>query len=207
MPFPLLPLLVPLAGDHHHVALIGASEDALDRRGAVGLDLGAPVGAGDHGGDDLAGILAARVVGGHEHVVGEPRCGLAHEQPLGPVAVMPQPKTSRTPAFGERPCLAQDVLERGRCVGIVDEHGKRLPLVHRFEAARDARHVRDAARDDLVLDPHEPRERDHSQDVLDVEATPQPSVDPDAGRGEARLPRRPGRARRRASASPATART
>ena len=151
--------------------------DARDRRGAVGLDLGAPVGAGEDLVDDLAGSSLRGLSEVTTHVVGEPRAASPHERPLAPVAVAAAAEDQPDPALGERPCLAQDVLERVRCVGVVDEHGERLRLVHRLEAAGDARRrARRRARWPRPSIPTSRASRDGAQDVLDVEAAAQPRV-------------------------------
>ena len=64
---------------------------AAARGAAVGLDEGVgPHGGGDAGedvGDDRAGVLGARVVGGDDQLVGQLGAGGAHEGALGAVAV------------------------------------------------------------------------------------------------------------------------
>src|SRR4051812_1948828 len=127
----LLALLVPLAGDDHDVAVGGQADRLRDRRLAV--DLAAHVVALDAGEDlveDRLGVLRARVVAGHDDLVGELRREAPHQGPLAPVAVAagaehhdhssPRCQLARG---------AQDVLQRVGRVRVVDEHGEALALV------------------------------------------------------------------------------
>ena len=67
----------------------------------------------------------------------------------------------------------EDALEGVRCVRVVDDHGERLPLVHRLEPTGNAvrcptpRTIASSAR------PSSRARGDGTEDVLDVEATAQ----------------------------------
>ena len=65
----------------------GERDGAPDRAAPVGIDLDADAGALEHVLDDRERILAARVVGGHDHVVGALHGDGAHHGPLAAVAV------------------------------------------------------------------------------------------------------------------------
>ena len=84
---------------------------------------------------------------------------------------------------------AQDVLERVGRVGIVDEDGERLALVHGLEPPRHAAELFHAARDRVVLDPEQAGRRDRAEHVLDVEAAAQPRLELEPSGGEARSAR------------------
>ncbi len=87
----LLALLVALAGDDHDVAGRGRAPTARAAiaSAAVGEWSSRPVASACRRdlGDDRLGILRARVVGGHDHDVGQPRGDLAHQRALAAVAV------------------------------------------------------------------------------------------------------------------------
>src|SRR5207247_3241212 len=83
----LLTLLVPLARDHDDVVRLGGLDRVCDRGTAVPDDLRVAVDAGHDLVDDRAGILAARVVGGHDRDVRELGGDPAHDRALLAVAV------------------------------------------------------------------------------------------------------------------------
>src|SRR3954452_18298543 len=131
----LLALLVALAGDHEDVAGLGHLDRLLDRGAAVDLDLDARLAALEDRFDDRARVLVARVVGGDDRDVGPLAGDRAHERALGAVAVAAGAEDDDQAVLGERPGGAQDVVERVRGVGVVDEHRERLALVDGLEAA------------------------------------------------------------------------
>ena len=100
----------------------------------------------DDRGDDRVRVLRARVVGGHDHAVGEPSCGLAHQGPLLAVAIAARAEHAHQPPCAGLPeQLAgggQHVLERIGRVRVVHEHAEPLALLHRLEAAGHARRRR-----------------------------------------------------------------
>ena len=67
------------------------------------------------------GILAARVVGGHDSEVGELGRDLAHLRPLAAVAVAAARRRHRSTRPSELARGAQHILERVRRVRVVDE--------------------------------------------------------------------------------------
>src|SRR5262249_49327010 len=159
----LLPPLMTLARDHHHVALAGPRDRREDCLAPIGdrpsrRRLGRPAarvarvlgpaappvdptGAGHYLGDDLRGVLRARVVRGDDRHVGQGGSDLAHQRALAPIAVStgadptppPPPALARARQLARR---AQDVLQRVGSVGVVDQHGEILALVHRLESSR-----------------------------------------------------------------------
>ncbi len=147
-----LALLVPLAGDHDDVAVGCVPDGGADGRAPIGLhlDLGATPGAGEDLLDDGLRILRARVVGGYDEHVRQLPGGPSHERALGAVAVAAAAEDAHEPTLRDLPRRAQDVRERVRGVGIVDEHRERLALVDRLEAAGNACDMRDAAHDRIV---------------------------------------------------------
>src|SRR4051794_23976157 len=148
----LLALLVPLSGDHHDVTRLGRPDRLLDRGAPVDLDLDARATAFDDLGDDRARVLAARVVGRDDDDVRVLAHDGAHERALGTVAVAAGAEDDDHAPGRERPRRAQHVVERVRGVGVVDEHGERLALVDRLEAAGDAHGVREPVGDRRVID-------------------------------------------------------
>ena len=104
------------------------------------------VAVGDPGedlGDDRLGVLRARVVGGHDREVGEPR---RRSRPSagacrGRGRRRRRRRTTQPPAR-QRARGAQDVLQRVGRVGVVDEHGEVLALVDRLEAPGHAAGLR-----------------------------------------------------------------
>ena len=114
----LLALLVPLAGDHDHVARLGSGDRLGDRLAAVDVCARrrgpAPTRISL---DDRLGVLGARVVGGDDHPVGQPPGDLAHQRPLAAVAVAAAAEHHVQPAVGERRAAAASTFssESGVC--------------------------------------------------------------------------------------------
>ena len=103
----VLALLVPLAGDHDDVAVLGERDRARDRAPPVRVDLDVHAGSLEHVLDDRERLLGARVVGRHDRDVGELGGDLAHERPLAAVAVAARAEddddaTGPEPAGGAR---------------------------------------------------------------------------------------------------------
>ncbi len=69
------------------------------------------------------------------------------------------------------------MLERAGLVCVVDDHRKRLPLVHRLESSRDTADRLDPARDRCVVDAEQPSRRERTERVLGVEASAQLQLD------------------------------
>ena len=97
--------LVALAGDHDDVAGRGLADGQGDGGRPVGLDGDGGVGghAGADGLDDGERVLAARVVRGQDHPVGEAGRHLAHLRPLARVAVAAGADDDDHPAARPRP--------------------------------------------------------------------------------------------------------
>ena len=156
------------------------------------LDLGVaarPAGAGQDLGDDRAGVLRARVVGGDDDVVGQRRGGGAHERALGPVAVAAGAEDHEHATLAQAAGGPQDVLERVRGVGVVDEHREGLALVDGLEAAGRQLGPGQAGRDRLVADAERARGGDRAEGVEDVEAPRQRHGELELARAEARARR------------------
>ena len=170
----LLALLVALPGDHHHVARLGLLDHLRDRAAAVHLALGVRPGALHHLVDDRLRLLAARVVRGHEHAIGQPPRGIAHQRALAAVAVAARAEDHVQPTARDLARRAQHVLERVGRVGVVHEHAEVLALVHRLEAAR---HPAEPLQRDL-LHPQRAHRRHGSEHVLHVEEPGQRRLDP-----------------------------
>src|SRR3989441_7172873 len=85
--------LVTLSGDDDRVARLGPGEHGADRARTIGLGRDAarrgtgPAHADHDLVDDRLRPLRARVVGGHPHLVAEPRRDPAHDRALGAVPV------------------------------------------------------------------------------------------------------------------------
>ena len=136
----LLALLVALAGDQDGVARPGHGQGGPDGGPPVDLDQepARPGAAGDalgHLVDDRLRVLGAGVVGGDHGHVGQPPGDLAHQRPLGPVAVAAAAEDHDHPAAGDRPGRPEQVVEGVGGVGVVDQHGERLAGVDPLEAA------------------------------------------------------------------------
>src|SRR5215208_1789615 len=111
------------AGRHGQGGPDGGPAVDLDQEPARPGAAGHPL--GDLG-DDRLRDLGAGVVGGDHGHVGQPPGDLAHERPLGPVAVAAAAEDHDHPAAGDRPGRPQDVVERVGSVGVVDQDGERL---------------------------------------------------------------------------------
>ena len=175
-----LPGLMPLARDHHHVAILRRLEHACDSERPVWLDLRSPASPLEDLFDDRLRLLASWVVGRDDHIVGEARGDLTHERTLAAVAVAAASEDTVQTSCGDRPRFHEDVFQRFGRMRVVDQHGKRLPLVHRLEPARNPSDMLDASADRGILDTEEPGRSDRAQDILDVEAPAQPARDRDA---------------------------
>ena len=114
----LLALLVPLAGDHHHVARLGQRHRAVDRSagGRRRARRSRPRARQDLG-DDRLRVLGARVVGGDERDVGQPRADLAHQRALAAVAVAARAehRDARGPTASSRAARRTFSSESGVC--------------------------------------------------------------------------------------------
>ena len=171
----LLALLVALAGDHDDVAGPRERDGARDRRAAVDLALDVPAARpGRDRLDDRLRVLRARVVGGHDRQVGEPRPDLPHQRALAGVAVAARAEDDDHAALGDRARRQQDVLERARLVRVVDDDGERLALVDRLEAPGHARRVGERGQQRLRRGAEHARRRPRAERVEDVEAPGQP---------------------------------
>ena len=187
----LLALLVALAGDHHHVAVLRLGDRAADGTAAVGLALGVRPGALHHLVDDRFRILRARVVGGHQDAVGQlPRSG-AHQRPLGGVAVAAGSEHHRQPPVGHLARGAQDVVQRVGRVRVVHQHAEGLALVDRLEPPRHPPESLERLSGGPQVGAQRVHGRQRAQGVLDVEqprqgnAQPQLALRSDAGEGRA----------------------
>ena len=136
--------------------------------------------------DDRERLLAAWVVGGHDHEVGQVRRDLAHQRALAAIAVATRTEDDEQPPGGEVAGRAQDVVERVRCVRVVDKHGERLPLVDGLEPSGHTRERGEPRCDRLVVDVEQLRGGDGAENVLDVEAPAQGRAQVDPSRPEAR---------------------
>src|SRR5262245_5950830 len=118
--------LVTLPGDDHRVAGLGPAERGTDRARAIGLGreaarLSTGAARADHDlVDDRLRPLRARVVGGHPHLIAEPRRDLAHDRPLGAVAVAAAAEDDGESPARELAGGGQHPLERVGRVGLVD---------------------------------------------------------------------------------------
>ena len=74
-----------------------------------------------------SGVLGARVVGGHDHDVGELGCDLPHQRALSPVAVSPGAEDDDDAPAPEPARRAEHRRERVRRVRVVDDDRERLP--------------------------------------------------------------------------------
>ena len=128
--FELLALLVPLAGDDHHVPRLGGGNGALDGDAAVDLVLDVVAAADEDLLDDRVGVLGPRVVGGDDDAIGKTGGDLPHQRALAAVAVAAAPEDDVQPPGGQRTRRPEDVLQRVRGVGVVHEHGVVLTLGH-----------------------------------------------------------------------------
>src|SRR5260370_41050923 len=87
----LMVRLVPLAGKQHDVNGSGFANSRCDRRGASDLDRVAAVARFPDPVKDVAGdrpgLLAARVVAGHDDAIGQSRRDPPHLGPLASIAI------------------------------------------------------------------------------------------------------------------------
>ena len=171
---------MPLAGDHDDVPGLRDRNRALDRGGAIRLDLDARPGAGQDLGDDRVGILAAWVVGCDDRDIGELGGDPAHDRPLPPVAVAAAAEHAHDAVGRDLARRVQDVLERLGLVRVVDDDCERLARIDRLEPSRHSAECRDTVRDRLVVDRQQARDGDGGKDVFDVEpaAEVRPQLNP-----------------------------
>ena len=172
---------MPLAGDHDDVTRRRERHRAVDGAAAVGVDLHARARSLQDVLDDRERLLAARVVGRDDDVVGPLHGDRAHHGPLAAVAVAPGAEHADDPAVAEPAGRLEHGVERVGRVRVVDDDRERLALVDRLEPTGHAGHRPDALRQVLVVDIEEDARRDDAQHVLDVEAAAQRRLDLDAG--------------------------
>ena len=113
----VLPLLVPLPGDHDDVPVAGQRHRAGDRAAPIGVDLDVEPGALEDVLDDRERLLRARVVGGDDRDVRELGCDLAHQRPLPAIAVAAGAEDDDHPPCAEvaRGARAPCASESGVC--------------------------------------------------------------------------------------------
>ena len=167
----LLVGLMPFPRDENDVSRVGAGQRDLDRTGAVRF---ARVRRGDAAldvGDDRARILAARIIGGNEDAIGEPRRNRAHERPLGRIAIAARAEHHREaarPRRGDRTQRLQHVLERIGRVRVVDHHER--SITKGLHAPGNRGQLADASRAFFEADAIGDETAEHAKRVGDVEA-------------------------------------
>ena len=118
--------LVPLAGQHHYVAVRSVVECVGDRlapvfqHGERRLRLVHPF---ENVVQDRIGRFGARIVRGDDHRVGKRRGDPSHARPLGAVAISPAAKHCDHTVFRKAADGGEDIFQSVRRVGVVDEHG------------------------------------------------------------------------------------
>ena len=130
--------------------------------------------------DDRERILAARVVGRDDDVVGPLHGDGAHHGPLAAVAVASGAEHADHPAVAELAGRLEHDVERVGRVRVVDDDRERLALVDRLEPAGHAGHRPHALGQVVVVDVEQDARGDHAEDVLDVEPPAQRRLDLDA---------------------------
>src|SRR5439155_11380185 len=143
--------LVPLAGDHDAISLLGEGQGAPDRLLAIrdhqaALLPALPAGiAGERAAcprqdllDDSHRVLAPRVVRGHDHDVAPGRRGEPHQRALAPVPVAAAAEHRHDAPRPEIAHRQEEGLQGVVRVGVIDQGGERLSLVDALEAPRDA---------------------------------------------------------------------
>src|SRR3989338_7210425 len=133
-----LVVLMALAGYQHYVALGGQANGFGYRRPAVLYDLvirefpGYPF---FDVGEDLRGVLAARVVAGD---YGEVAQGAAHPPRRGALGAAPAPAAAEhgyDAAVRHQLQVRKDALQRGVGMGVIHENGEVLSQVHPLQAS------------------------------------------------------------------------
>ena len=129
-------------------------------------------GPGHDLGDDRVGVLRARVVGGDDRDIGEPRGDLAHQRALAAVAVAAGAEDAEdAPAAVDQLARgAQDVLERVGGVGVVDEHREVLTLLDGLEAPRHPHAARERGEERVEVAAERVHRGERAERVGDVEA-------------------------------------
>jgi hypothetical protein len=145
------------------VARLGPGEDRGDRSTAVGLGRDparratSPARTDEDLVDDRLWTLRARVVRGDPDLVAQPSRDLAHDRPLGAVAIAAAAEDDRQPPAGQLARRREHTLERVRRVRVVDDNEKRLTGPHLLEApghgADGAERLRDRGRLEAQAEP------------------------------------------------------
>ena len=157
-------------GDQHQVSGFGHHDGQVNGLSAIDLHRELRhVAHAAHGlVDDVLRVLAARVVAGDHTVIGEFLGDRAHAGPLGDVAVAATAEHHDHALLRELLHGLQDVLQGVVGVGVIDEDGEILALVHRFEPPADRREIRNALGNRGRLDPQRRRHRRRRHTVIDV---------------------------------------
>ena len=137
MPGASLTGFVALAGDQHHVSGIRPGHRVVDRLATVADldDVRSGVGFGCAGKDlaaDRRWILAAGVVVGHHHQIGQLGGDAAHRRTFTRIAIAAGAEHHRQPA-GRAAQGPQNLLQRARLVRIVDQGQEVLAAVDPLE--------------------------------------------------------------------------
>ena len=178
-------MLVPLASEQDRVAEPGQPDRPRDRGAAVVDDpqvLALVAAALERAAGDLAvdriGVLAARILVGHDHRIRQAGGDPPHLGALEDVALSRRAEHHQQATGGDRPQDAEDLLQRVRRVGVVDDDRERLAKIHAFHAARRAPCMGQGHPRDLGVDPPSQGEGERGEGVLDVEGAGQRDLEP-----------------------------
>ena len=114
------PVSCPLPATTRTIAGAQLRHGGADRRAPV-ADLDRTRAGGEDRPADRGRVLAARVVVGDEYEVGARGGDLAHHRPLAGITVAAAAEHHHEAAVGVRPQRVQDLRQRVRLVGVVDE--------------------------------------------------------------------------------------
>src|SRR3974390_3829239 len=125
------------ASDQQHGAVVQALDGRADRFAAVSDFLRAARG-GEDPAPDRGRVLAARMVGGDDHVVRILDRNLAHDRALTGIAVAAAAKNDRQPSARIGPQSLERLLQRIRLVRVISEYRRTTERAGEFTTALGA---------------------------------------------------------------------
>src|SRR5262245_52669525 len=132
--------LMTLAGDQQDVTALEIRDGLADRFGAV-ADLGCTGSVCKNGAADRRRILAARIVIGHDNLVGPFDSDATHDRPLAGVTVAAGTEHHGELSLRVRTQACQRLLERVGLVRIVDKDRRSVAVANKLEPSLGAGEV------------------------------------------------------------------
>ena len=175
--------LVSFTGKQHYVADMGVTDRAGDRGGTIQLYAVPAVSSFANAVNDFAGdglrILAARVIAGDDHAIGEPAGDAPHLRPLAPITLTTAAeKAHQFAAADDRGTQRrQYLLQRIGCMGIIDDNQWRTISADALHASGRRLNARNESECLLECDAADQQNPEYTEQIGSVERANQSGLD------------------------------